>query len=202
MHRKWGMGNRVTHFATAASESEEKRAGGLEDAAENSKAPHSDSDSFASNSSNSAGATVAAHEKGWMMGIPLTKAARRILIVDDETAIADTLALIFQLQRYEVRVAYTAERAVEMIAEWVPELAVLDVMLPEMNGIELALVIKANHPRCHVLLFSGHANTGMLLEEAGRKGYQFEILAKPVQPELMLERASALLSGPDESIYN
>jgi CheY-like chemotaxis protein len=196
------MGNRVTHFATAASESEEKRAGGLEDAVENSKAPHSDSDSFASNSSNSAGATVAAHEKGWMMGIPLTKAARRILIVDDETAIADTLALIFQLQRYEVRVAYTAERAVEMIAEWVPELAVLDVMLPEMNGIELALVIKANHPRCHVLLFSGHANTGMLLEEAGRKGYQFEILAKPVQPELMLERASALLSGPDESIYN
>jgi DNA-binding NtrC family response regulator len=122
--------------------------------------------------------------------------------VDDETAIADTLALIFQLQRYEVRVAYTAERAVEMIAEWVPELAVLDVMLPEMNGIELALVIKANHPRCHVLLFSGHANTGMLLEEAGRKGYQFEILAKPVQPEVMLERASALLSGPDESIYN
>jgi len=196
------MGNRVTHFATAASESEEKRAGGLEDAVENSKAPHSDSDSFASNSSNSAGATVAAHEKGWMMGIPLTKAARRILIVDDETAIADTLALIFQLQRYEVRVAYTAERAVEMIAEWVPELAVLDVMLPEMNGIELALVIKANHPRCHVLLFSGHANTGMLLEEAGRKGHQFEILAKPVQPEVMLERASALLSGPDESIYN
>ena len=196
------MGNRVTHFATAASESEEKRAGGLEDAVENSKAPHSDSDSFASNSSNSAGATVAAHEKGWMMGIPLTKAARRILIVDDETAIADTLALIFQLQRYEVRVAYTAERAVEMIAEWVPELAVLDVMLPEMNGIELAIVIKANHPRCHVLLFSGHANTGMLLEEAGRKGYQFEILAKPVQPEVMLERASALLSGPDESIYN
>jgi DNA-binding NtrC family response regulator len=74
--------------------------------------------------------------------------------------------------------------------------------LPEMNGIELAIVIKANHPRCHVLLFSGHANTGMLLEEAGRKGHQFEILAKPVQPEVMLERASALLSGPDESIYN
>lgn len=199
------MGNRVTDscFATAASDSEEKRAaGGLEDAGGNSKAPHSDSDSFASNPSNSAGVTIASHEKGWMMGIPLTKAARRILIVDDETAIADTLALIFQLQRYDVRVAYRAETAIEMIAEWVPELAVLDVMLAEMNGIELALVIKANHPRCHVLLFSGHANTGMLLEEAGRKGYQFEILAKPVQPELMLERASALLSGPDESIYN
>lgn len=122
--------------------------------------------------------------------------------MDDETAIADTLSLIFQMQRYEVRVAYTAEKAIEMIAEWTPELAVLDVMLPSMNGIDLALVIKANHARCHVILFSGHTNTGLLLEEAGRKGHQFEILAKPVQPELMLERASALLSGPDESLYN
>jgi DNA-binding response OmpR family regulator len=136
------------------------------------------------------------------MGFSVQKAARRILIVDDETAIADTLALIFQMQRYEVRVAYTAEKAIEMIAEWDPELAVLDVMLPAMNGIDLALVIKANRAKCQVILFSGHANTGMLLEEAGRKGYQFEILAKPVQPELMLERASALLSGLDESIYN
>ena len=136
------------------------------------------------------------------MGYPVQKTARRILIVDDETAIADTLSLIFQMQRYEVRVAYTAERAIELIAEWVPELAVLDVMLPAMNGIDLALVIKANHAKCHVILFSGHANTATLLEEAGRKGHQFEILAKPVQPEFMLERASALLSAPDESIYN
>ena len=136
------------------------------------------------------------------MGIPVHKASRRILIVDDETAIADTLSLIFQLQRYDVRVAYTAERAIEMIAEWIPDLAVLDVMLPEMNGIDLALVVKANHPKCHVILFSGHANTGSLLEEAARNGHQFEILAKPVQPELMLERASALLSEPAESSYN
>jgi CheY-like chemotaxis protein len=199
------MGNRVKQLDSAQTESDgkEKRAtGGLNDPCENSKAPHSDSDSFASNTSNGREVRIASREKGWVMGIPVQKGARRILIVDDETAIADTLSLIFQLQRYDVRVAYTAESAIEMIAEWVPELAVLDVMLPAMNGIDLALVIKDNYPRCHVILFSGHANTGMLLEEAGRKGYQFEILAKPVQPELMLERASALLSGPDESIYN
>lgn len=117
------------------------------------------------------------------------KIKRRILIVDDEAAIADTLVLIFQLQHYEMRVAYSAEQAIEVIAEWRPDLAILDVMLPEMNGIDLAIVIKANYPCCHVLLFSGHANTAMLLEEAGRKGYQFEVLAKPVHPSLMLERA-------------
>lgn len=199
------MGNGVIQFGSGANGTDEGRKtdpGGRVDPGENSDVPHSDSDSSASKSSNSGESNIPSHEKGWLMGLPVHKTARRILIVDDETAIADTLSLIFQLQRYDVRVAYTAERAIEMIAEWIPELAVLDVMLPAMNGIDLALVIKANHPKCHVILFSGHANTGMLLEEAGRKGHQFEILAKPVQPELMLERASTLLSGPDESNYN
>ena len=131
--------------------------------------------------------------------MPMQKTTRRILIVDDEMAIADTLALIFKTQHYEARVAYSAERAIEILAEWRPDLAILDVILPEMNGIDLAIVIKANYPGCHVLLFSGHANTAMLLEEAGRKGHQFEVLAKPVHPNLMLERASALLGSNEET---
>ncbi|WP_109484999.1 response regulator [Occallatibacter savannae] len=134
--------------------------------------------------------------------MPKQKANRRILIVDDERAIADTLALIFKTQHYEARVAYAAERAIETLAEWRPDLAVLDVILPQMNGIDLAIVIKANYPSCHVLLFSGHANTAILLEEAGRKGHQFEVMAKPVHPNVMLERASALLEGTEEPLYD
>ena len=81
--------------------------------------------------------------------------------------------MIFQMQRYDVRVAYSAERAAELIRGVAPELAILDVILPAMNGIDLAIVIKENYPKCHVLLFSGHANTSMLLEEAGRERAQF-----------------------------
>lgn len=130
------------------------------------------------------------------------KTSRRILIVDDEKAIADTLALIFRTQHYEARVAYSAERAIETLAEWRPDLAILDVVLPQMNGIDLAIVIKANYSSCHVLLFSGNANTALLLEEAGRKGHQFEVLAKPVHPNVMLERASALLGSIEEPLYD
>ena len=128
--------------------------------------------------------------------------SRKILIVDDEVAISDTLALIFRTQHYDVRVAYSAEHAIEVIAEWRPDLAILDVMLPEMNGIDLAIVVKSNHPCCHVLLFSGHSNTTVLLEEAGRRGHQFEVLAKPVHPNLMLERASMLLASSGEPVYD
>jgi CheY-like chemotaxis protein len=141
-------------------------------------------------------------EWGNVLGLMGVKGRRRILIVDDELAIADTLQLIFQMQRYDARVAYSAEHAVELIAEWQPELAILDVILPEMNGIDLAIVIKANHPTCHVILFSGHTNTAMLLEEAVSKGHSFEVLAKPVMPDLMLERASELLCSPDDPAYD
>lgn len=141
-------------------------------------------------------------EWGCVPGLSEVKGRRRILIVDDESAIADTLQMIFQMQRYDARVAYSAEHAAELISKWEPELAILDVILPEMNGIDLAIVIKENYPKCHVLLFSGHTNTSMLLEEAGRKGHNFEVLAKPVMPDLMLERASELLSAPDGPAYD
>ncbi len=137
-----------------------------------------------------------------MTGIPVQKLSRRILIVDDEVAIADTLALIFRTQHYEARVAYSAEGAIDLIAQWCPDLAIIDVMLPGMNGIDLAIVTKANHKGCHVLLFSGHTNTSLLLEEAGKKGHQFEILAKPVHPNVMLERAASLLSSADEAVFD
>jgi CheY-like chemotaxis protein len=141
-------------------------------------------------------------EWGSVPGLSEVKGRRRILIVDDESAIADTLQMIFQMQRYDARVAYSAERAAELISQWAPELAILDVILPEMNGIDLAIVIKENYPKCHVLLFSGHTNTSMLLEEAGRKGHNFEVLAKPVMPDLMLERASELLGSSNDPAYD
>ncbi|HEY1578084.1 MAG TPA: response regulator [Terracidiphilus sp.] len=160
-----------------------------------------DFDSFLSDSSNQE-PVIDASQSGKVAGMPIQKTSRRILIVDDEIAIADTLVLIFRSEHYEVRVAYSAERAIEIIAEWRPDLAIIDVILPEMNGIDLAIVTKANYRSCHVLLFSGHANTTMLLEEAAKKGHQFEVLAKPIYPTVMLERASALLSGTDEPAYD
>jgi len=145
---------------------------------------------------------VAASPLRYAVRMPIRRSNRRILVLDDEKSIADTLSLIFTTQHYEARAAYSAEGAIEILAEWKPDLAILDVILPEMNGIDLAIVIKENYPTCHVLLFSGHANTAVLLEEAGRKGHQFEVLAKPVHPNVMLERASTLLGSTEEPLYD
>jgi DNA-binding NtrC family response regulator len=118
----------------------------------------------------------------------------KVLIVDDEVPIADSLAMIFASHRFDVRVAYSAESAIEIISLWQPDLAILDVILPGMNGIDLAIATRENYPSCRIILFSGNADTSSLLEEAAKKGYSFDVLAKPVHPDLMLEAASSLLS--------
>lgn len=123
---------------------------------------------------------------------------RKILIVDDEPAITETLSVIFSQSGYEVRAAHSAEEAIDLIATWEPDLAILDVMLPCMNGIDLAIVLKANHPYCRLVLFSGHQSTQALMEEAAKKGNMFEILAKPVHPLFMLDFVSSLLAQPSK----
>ncbi|HEY1578234.1 MAG TPA: response regulator [Terracidiphilus sp.] len=122
---------------------------------------------------------------------------RKILIVEDEKVVADTLGQILATQGYEIRIAYSAEDGLTIISHWSPDLAILDVMLPKMNGIELAVVLKENFAACQVLLFSGQPSVEALMQKARNEGHQFEILAKPVHPTVMLNAISTLLS-PEE----
>jgi DNA-binding response OmpR family regulator len=125
----------------------------------------------------------------------------RVLIVDDEKNIRESLAAIFTSRGYESKVAFSAEQAVEMIAEWQPDLAILDVGLPKTNGIDLAIALKTSHPTCRVLLFSGQPSTTDLLADAAADGHLFDTMAKPVHPKVLLERAADVLSvNPKETL--
>jgi CheY-like chemotaxis protein len=119
----------------------------------------------------------------------------RVLIVDDEETVANTLALVLKGQGYETRVAYSAEQAVETMAEWIPDLALLDVILPGLHGIELATLIKARIPECRILLFSGQADTADLLQQAEANGHTLQLLAKPAHPTEVLQAVARLLSS-------
>jgi DNA-binding NtrC family response regulator len=127
--------------------------------------------------------------------MPGSAETANILIVDDEERVAETLALILSTLGYAVRVATSAENALEIMTNWRPDLAILDVMLPKMNGIDLAIIFKVSYPDCRVLLFSGQPEAGALLDEAHRKGYLFEILPKPLHPDLILSSVKGLLSS-------
>jgi CheY-like chemotaxis protein len=77
--------------------------------------------------------------------------------------------------------------ALENAGIFQPDFLVTDVMMPVMNGIDLAILLRAQLPACRLLLFSGQSLTVDLLADAATKGYNFDILAKPVHPTVMLK---------------
>jgi CheY-like chemotaxis protein len=84
----------------------------------------------------------------------------KILIVDDEVRIAQTLALILRQTGYVTAFAYDGASALAMSAVFQPDLLLTDLLMPGMNGMELALAILRKDPQCKVLLFSGQAGAG------------------------------------------
>jgi DNA-binding NtrC family response regulator len=112
---------------------------------------------------------------------------KRILIVDDEKNIADTLAMVFNIKGHEAMAVYSAESAVETIETFEPDIVLSDVMMGKMTGVDLAIYLSKARPDCKVLLFSGQAATADLLREASRKGHEFRLLAKPVHPQKLLD---------------
>jgi CheY-like chemotaxis protein len=113
---------------------------------------------------------------------------RKVLVVDDERVIADTLAIILNQHGYEASAAYSGKEAVDKARAVQPDLIISDVIMQDMNGIEAAIHIRKFLPRCKILLFSGQAATADLLENARAQGHEFEILAKPVHPTDLLNK--------------
>ena len=114
-------------------------------------------------------------------------------VVDDEDVIASTLELILLSRGFAVRSFVDPTDAVEAALTVKPDFLLTDVMMPNLNGIELALKLREINPDCCVLLFSGQAATSDLLAKAGEQGHRFDILAKPVHPLDLLSKISDLL---------
>src|SRR5579862_3283643 len=112
----------------------------------------------------------------------------KVLVVDDERVIADTLAMILNQSGFEARAVYSGEKAVELAASFAPDMLITDVIMADLNGIDAAIMIRALLPSIKILLFSGQAATADLLEKAHAQGYDFEILAKPVHPQDLLSK--------------
>jgi DNA-binding NtrC family response regulator len=84
--------------------------------------------------------------------------------------------------------------ALSAAAEESPGLLITDVMMPNMSGVDLAIHFKNLYPKCKVLLcFSSAAATSHLLASARLRGYDFELLAKPLQTVKLLERVAGTL---------
>jgi len=129
----------------------------------------------------------------------IARMADYILVVDDEPMIAYSLPIILRRAGYESSSVSNAEDALLFIAANPVSLLLTDVMMPGMDGISLAKKIRQSHPACKILLFSGNANTLNLMEASRKEGYNFEIMAKPMDPRDLVVKIASLLGQRDAS---
>ena len=118
----------------------------------------------------------------------------KILIVDDEPTIADTLSEIFRMAGFETYTAYNGLLGLDAARTLAPHLVLSDVMMPELDGVSMAMEICKSLPGVRVLLFSGQAETADLLKKAERNGFHFDLLQKPVPPAEIIRKVNLLLA--------
>lgn len=117
---------------------------------------------------------------------------QKILIVDDEKRIADTLCEILNASGFEARACYDGWAALEAAARFHPDYLLSDVLMPKMNGVELAIAIRNLQPTTKILLFSGQVGISKILAEGSKRGLAFELIAKPIHPLKLLEHIRKL----------
>lgn len=110
-----------------------------------------------------------------------------ILVADDEPIVAHTLVQILQEEGFEAISVSDGAAAVRWAREARPDVVICDVVMPTLNGIEAAKQIRGILPETHIILFSGQAAALGMVEKAEAEGHRFEVLAKPIRPEVLLE---------------
>lgn len=124
---------------------------------------------------------------------------RLIYVVDDRTIIAETLVTVLIQKGFRAIAFDDPTIALSAASIKHPDVLISDVIMPRMTGIDLAIRVRNAHPECRVVLYSGQIHTADLLEKAKKEGYEFEILAKPVHPDQILERLRDMMSANPRS---
>lgn len=120
---------------------------------------------------------------------------RRILVVDDDHDVAEIIQLALENYGYQVRVAYSAFDALELIETWHPHLIIIDINMPQLNGREAIMQLRS-HPEHFSVIMISHRNTS---EEAiaGLDAGADDYIAKPFDPLELVARVRAQMRIKD-----
>jgi DNA-binding response OmpR family regulator/two-component sensor histidine kinase len=119
----------------------------------------------------------------------------RVLVVDDEADIRGTIAELLRYNGYEVDIAASGAEALSAVRNRVPHLVLLDLMLPGMSGIEVALELRTSQPRMPILFVSGHAEPDVLRNVVPGVG----LLRKPFQSEELYVEVRRCIDGTTDA---
>jgi diguanylate cyclase (GGDEF)-like protein len=120
---------------------------------------------------------------------------RKILVVDDDKDTLNLVSAAVHWEGYQVKVAASGKEALKSIEEWQPHLVLLDVNMPELDGIKTLKKLRELESYCSVLFVSGKSDTNHVIEglDAGADDY----ICKPFQPLELLARIRVQLRVKD-----
>lgn len=102
------------------------------------------------------------------------------------------LAVILQMNLFDAIPYSDPFVALQAARDGAPDFLISDIAMPGINGIDLAIAIQVEAPRCKVLLFSGQVGAPELIERAAEAGHRFEMVEKPIQPAKMVAALRSL----------
>ncbi|MDP5137906.1 PAS domain S-box protein [Rheinheimera baltica] len=117
-----------------------------------------------------------------------------ILLVDDEVELLEMNTLLLESAGYSVLAAQNAKQALGLSSKHHFDLLLSDIVMPEMNGFELAKALKATYPDLKVQLMSGYTDKSMITDDEYNLWYE-QRLAKPVALSALLKRIAEVLTS-------
>ncbi|MCP3939939.1 MAG: response regulator [Desulfobacteraceae bacterium] len=131
--------------------------------------------------------------------MPKKTRRKKILIVDDEPNIIVPLEFLMEQNNYDVRVANNGEQALEIISTYDPDLILLDIMLPGIDGYEVCQKIKKNPRFKHTKIIFLSAMARSIDIARGLKLAPNEYITKPFSTTDVVKKIKALLEENQES---
>jgi two-component system, chemotaxis family, chemotaxis protein CheY len=116
---------------------------------------------------------------------------KRVMIVDDHAAVRRLVRSLFQAQGFDVWDAENGAEAVEKAQEPRPQLIVLDLSMPVMNGLEAARALKTLMPDVPLVMFTNHEGSAM--EKEARAAGISAIVSKAESADRLVQHANVLL---------
>ena len=97
----------------------------------------------------------------------------RVLIIDDERDAAESLKLLVEMKDYLVKTASTGKEAIDVFEQWHPELVLVDMMLPDTDGLDLLRCFKEDRPEAEVIMVTGFGSVPKAVEAMNAGAFDF-----------------------------
>ena len=121
----------------------------------------------------------------------------KILLVDDEKEFVETLSERIRMRDHDSEVALDGEQALKKMDDELPDVVVLDLKMPGMDGMEVLRRIRKAYPKVQVIMLTGHGSEKD--EEEAKKLGAFEYLEKPVEIETLMKKVKKAYKNKFES---